>query len=304
MTTEAAPRSRFRQTMAILLLCRVPFWQRSRTRRIARFLVLACYLYVGTLLVLLALEDRLLFPGATFGRPWRQPPDNLPVRELTLDSAHGERIHAWFSAPEGWLPRRGAILFSHGNGGNLSRIGGRAFRWRQQFGRAVLLYDYPGYGKSSGRPSEAACYAAGEAAFRWLVEEERVPAGKVILVGESMGGAVATELATRHVVRLLVLHGAFTSFPDMAQVRVPYYPSRYLVHNRMDNEAKIGHIHCPVLISHGTADSVVPFRQGERLYAAAGEPKRFVRIEGHGHGPPNTAEFFETVKTFLTETVR
>ncbi|HTU20080.1 MAG TPA: hypothetical protein VMG10_18590 [Gemmataceae bacterium] len=156
MTTEAAPRSRFRQTMAILLLCRVPFWERSRTRRIARFLVLACYLYVGTLLVLLALEDRFLFPGATFGRPWRKPPATLQVRELILSSAHGERIHAWFSAPEGWLPKRGAILFSHGNGGNLSRISGRAFRWRQQLGRAVLLYDYPGYGKSSGRPSEAA----------------------------------------------------------------------------------------------------------------------------------------------------
>jgi pimeloyl-ACP methyl ester carboxylesterase len=304
MTTDAAPHSRFRQTMAILLLCRVPFWQRSPTRRIARFLVLAGYLYAGTLVVLLALEDRFLFPGATFGRPWRESPDHLHVRELTLDSASGERIHAWFSAPEGWAPQRGAILFSHGNGGNLSRISGRALQWRQQIGRAVLLYDYPGYGKSTGRPSEAACYAAGEAAFRWLIEEEQVPAGEVILVGESMGGAIATELATRHATRLLVLHGAFTSFQDMAQIRVPYYPSRYLVHNRMDNEAKIGHVHCPVLLSHGTADTVVPFSHGERLFAAAGEPKRFVRMEGHGHGPPDRAEFFEMVRTFLTETAR
>ena len=90
----------------------------------------------------------------------------------------------------------------------------------------------------------------------------------------------------------------------MAQVRVPCYPSRYLVHNRMDNKAKIRLTKCPVLITHGTADSVVPFRQGERLFAAAHEPKRFVRMEGHGHGPPNKDDFFETVKLFLSKTAR
>jgi pimeloyl-ACP methyl ester carboxylesterase len=117
-----------------------------------------------------------------------------------------------------------------------------------------------------------------------------------------MGGAIATELATRYPARLLILHGAFTSAPDMAQLRFPCYPSRYLVHNRMDNEAKIPLAQCPVLITHGTADSVVPFRQGERLFAAAHEPKQFVRMEGHGHGPPSKAAFFETVRQFLART--
>src|SRR5262249_13382155 len=203
-----------------------------------------------------------------------------------------------------WEPRRAAILLSHGNGSNLSRDPGRAYRWREALNRVVLLYDYPGYGKSSGRPSEAGCYAAGEAALRWLVEEQHVPTSDVILIGESLGGATAVELATRHAVRLLVLHGAFTSFPDMAQHRVPFYPSRYLVHNRMDNEAKIGLVRCPVLITHGTADSVVPFRQGERLFAAAREPKRFIPLEGHGHGPPNKPDCFEAVRLFLAQTAR
>jgi fermentation-respiration switch protein FrsA (DUF1100 family) len=287
-----------------MLLRGVPFWQRSRGRRVARFAAVGCFLYFAMLLLLLALEDRFLFPGATVARPWCEPPDYFRVRELTLASATGHRIHAWFSAPEGWEPHRGAVLISHGNGSNLSRLTGRAYRWREPFGRAVLLYDYPGYGKSSGRPSEAGCYAAGEAALHWLVEGQGVPAGEVILVGESMGGAIAVELAVRHPVRLLVLHGAFTSFPDMAQVRFPFYPSRYFVHNRMDNEAKIGLAQCPVLITHGTADSVVPFRQGERLFAAAHEPKQFIRMEGHGHGPPNKEDFFETVRLFLSETAR
>lgn len=293
-----------RQIAATLFLRGEPFWKRSRGRRVARFVVFVCYLYIATLLAMLALEDRFLFPGATFSRPWSDPPDYLRVRELTFDSFTGESIHGWFTAPDGWNPKRGAILISHGNGANLSHLSGRAYLWREATGRAVLLYDYPGYGKSSGRPSESNCYAAGEAAIRWLIEDRGVPTGELILVGESMGGAVAVEMATQHTVRLLVLHGAFTSFPDMAQVRFPCFPSRYLVKNRMDNEAKIPLVQCPVLITHGTADNVVPFRQGERLFADAREPKVFVRMEGHGHGPPNTDEFFETVKKFLSETGR
>jgi uncharacterized protein len=304
MLTELWHPARSRQIVRTLLLRGVPFWQRSRRRRVARLVVLACYIYVATLLLLLTLEDRFLFPGATIARPWCEPPGYLRVTELTFASAHGDRIHAWFSAPEGWKPLRGAILISHGNGGNLSRMSGRAYRWREPLGRAVLLYDYPGYGKSSGRPSEGGCYAAGEAALQWLIEGQGVPTSEVILVGESMGGAIAVELATQHTVRLLVLNGAFTSFPDMAQVRLPCYPSRYLVHNRMDNETKIRRVQCPVLITHGSADSVVPFLQGERLFAAANEPKLFVRLEGHGHGPPNDDDFFETVKLFLSKTAR
>jgi hypothetical protein len=287
-----------------LLLRRTPFWQRSPHRRFARLIALACYIYTASFFLLLALEDRFLFPGAAVARPWREPPGHLPVNELRFDSINGDLIYAWFSAPKGWQPRRGAVLFCHSNGSNLSRIAHRAFRWRDPFGRAVLLYDYPGYGKSSGRPSESGCYAAGEAAFKWLVEVKGVPAKEVILVGESLGGAIAVELAARHTARLLVLHGAFTSFPDVAQARLPFYPSRYLVHNQMDNEAKIGLARCPVLIAHGTADSVVPFRQAERLFAAAPEPKRFIRLEGHGHGPPRKKDLFETVKQFLSETAR
>jgi fermentation-respiration switch protein FrsA (DUF1100 family) len=167
-------------------------------------------------------------------------------------------------------------------------------------GRAVVVFDYPGYGKSTGCATEAGCYAAGDAAVRWLQVDQHVPAGEIVFVGESMGGAIAVELATRYPCQLLVLEGAFTSFPDMAQYRFPIFPCRYVVHNRMDNAAKIGRVRCPVLIAHGTADDVVPFNQGERLFAAANEPKRFIRLEGHGHPPPNEKEFYESVRRFLS----
>src|SRR4051794_29959561 len=128
MPTELSDPAQSRPVVETLPPRGVPFWQGSRGRRIARFALLACSIYIGTLLVLLALEDRLLFPAATIARAWCEPPDYLRVRELKFDSATGDRIHAWFSAPEGWKPHRGAILLSHGNGSNLSRISGRAYR--------------------------------------------------------------------------------------------------------------------------------------------------------------------------------
>jgi hypothetical protein len=263
--------------------------------------VFACYLYVASLLGLLAAENWIVFPGAWI-RGTCEPPDELRARKLTLTSTDGNRIRAWFCAPEGWEPRQGAILISHGNGDTLCSMSRFVSLWRKELGRAVVVYDYPGYGQSTGRPSESGCYAAGEAALRWLTEDQRVPIGKIILQGESLGGATAVELATRHSVRLLVLHAAFTSFPDVAQAHLPWYPTRYLVHIQMDNEAKIRRVRCPVLIAHGTADRTVPFNEGERLFAAAPEPKRFLRLAGEGHVPADKKKFFDAVRQFLSET--
>jgi fermentation-respiration switch protein FrsA (DUF1100 family) len=265
---------------------------------------LVCTAYVVSLLLFLALEDRLLYPGATFDHRWEEPPACFQVRALTLHSATDDNIYAWFSVPKGWQPSKGAVLISHGNGINLSRTSALAWLWREALGQAVLLYDYPGYGKSSGRPSESRCYAAGEAAWKWLRLDQGVAEREVILVGDSLGGAIAVELACRHPARLLVLHGAFTSVPDMAQRRFPWYPARYLVHNQMDNESKIGLVQCPVLLTHGTDDSVVPFYQGERLFAAAREPKQFFPLEGRGHGPPSEEDFFDRLRDFLIRITR
>jgi hypothetical protein len=302
MSTDLPRREESKATDTVSLSRRAPFWHRLNRRRLAKCCLLAGVVYVVSLLVLLALEDRLLFSGAVFAH-WREPADSLRVREITVNS-EADQIHAWFSAPENWKPQLGAVLISHGNGNNLSSMGDCVARWRDRLGRAVLVYDYPGYGKSTGRPSEAGCYAAGVAALAWLIEDQRVSASEIILVGESLGGAIATELSTRHAVRLLVLHSAFTSFPDVAQVRMPWYPSRYLVHNQMKNLEKIRRVHCPVLITHGTADRTVPFSHGERLFTDANQPKEFIRMEGGGHYPPADAAFFDAVRQFLMKTAR
>lgn len=303
--TVTAPTSRTERSnlLSVMLLRDAAFWKRSRRRRLARLVLAAGYLYVGVLVLLLLLENRLAFPGSmAFG--WTPPPDRLPVEDVELTAADGNRIHAWFAAPPGWRAEQGAVLYSHGNGGNLSWRAGNVWRWRDGVGRAVLIYDYPGYGKSTGSPHEASCYAAAEAAHAWLVEEQGVAPEEVLLVGSSMGGAMATELAARHPCRLLVLVNSFTSFPDMAQQRFPWLPARWLVRNRFDNLGKIVELGCPVFISHGEADRIVPYAQGRRLFDAARQPKRFLSLPDHPHSHPHMPAFFTAVRTFLDETAR
>jgi pimeloyl-ACP methyl ester carboxylesterase len=288
--------------LAILLLRDVPFWVGSWWRRCARMVAGAAWAYVGVLIVLLALENRLLFPGATFGREWYDPPPGLVVEDVELQSRDGNTIHAWWSIPPGWAPEKGAILYSHGNGNNLSGRGGNILRWKNELHRAVLLYDYPGYGRSTGKPTEAGCYAAADAAYDFLIQHQKVPPGEVILLGSSLGGSMATDLAVRREHRMLILINAFTSFPDMAQKTFPWLPARWLVRNRLDNLAKITSCPSPIFITHGTSDGLIPFSQGERLFAAAPEPKRFFRREGEPHAHPQSAAFFQAVLAFLYET--
>jgi fermentation-respiration switch protein FrsA (DUF1100 family) len=276
-----------------ILAFRGPLW--------LRLAVLAGYLYLGALLVLFFGQGLLLFPGATFANYRRGPNPALAAEDVLLHSASGETIHAWWCAPSGWKPCDGAILYSHGNGSNLSKRQGAIRRWRDATGMAVLAYDYPGYGRSSGRPNEANCYAAAEASLDWLAEKG-VPAGRVLHVGESLGSAVAVEMAVRHGGRMVVLLCPFTSMPDMAQYRFPWLPGRYLVWAQFDSLAKVPSLKCPVFIAHGTEDTVVPARFGKRLYEAAPEPKRFLPMPGRGHCHPGHAEFFDAVKAFQAET--
>ena len=293
-----------RSLLATALLRDVPFWTASPWRRIARILTFMFALYVLHIAVLLWFEYRLAFPGWTFNKAWVGPPADTVVEELALDTADGNTIQAWWLPPPGWTPDKGAVLFSHGNGENLSNCAGHLLRWRDELKTGALGYDYPGFANSTGTPNEASCYAAAEAAFAWLVNEKKVAARDIIVVGQSIGGAMATELASRHECRMLVTAGTFTSFPDMAAHRCPWIPGRYLVRLQFDNLGKVAKLRTPVFVTHGTADRTVPFSQAERLYESANEPKRFYPMPGHPHAHPHTKAFYDAVREFLAETGR
>jgi fermentation-respiration switch protein FrsA (DUF1100 family) len=273
----------------------------TRGKRIRRFLLrwaaLLFGLWVVVLLVMLALENSLVYHPRSAAENWVAPV-NPRTQDVWLTSADGTKLHAW------WLPHeaaKGVVLVAHGNGGNVSHRGPLAADLHDTLGHSVLLVEYPGYGKSEGKPSEAGCYAAGEAAFKWLTDDRKVPANQIVLMGESLGGGVAVELATRHDHRALALLHTFTSLPAAAKFHYPWLPTRMLMTNRFDNLSKIAACKRPVFVAHGTADAIVPYRQGEELYQAANEPKRLLALRGHDHNDPLPAAFVTGLRDFLAE---
>jgi fermentation-respiration switch protein FrsA (DUF1100 family) len=204
----------------------------------------------------------------------------LAFEEVHLAAEDGVKIHAWL------LPHpssRFTILFAHGNAGNISHRLDRARLLGRRLSAEVFLFDYRGYGRSEGRPDEQGTYRDARAAHRHLTETRGVGPDRLVLFGESLGSAVALDLALEGAARALVLESPFTSIPDMARLVLPFLPLSPFLRTRYDNLAKVGGLKIPLLVMHGDRDEVVPFAQGRRVFEAAPEPKRFHRIVGAGH---------------------
>lgn len=249
--------------------------------------------------MLSALERRFVYRPVPFTLDWQPPPPAIRAEDVHLLSADGTSIHAWWCPTAAWDPTQGAAVYCHGNAGNLSHRAEGIFRWQQLLHQGVLIFDYPGYGRSTGRPSEVGCYAAGVAAYEWLVQSRGVAPERILLYGGSLGGAVAVELASRFTHRALVLVSAFTSIADMARLQFPWLPVRRVLRHRFDNLAKMGSCRGPVFMAHGTADRIVPFTQGQQLFAAAREPKEFFPMKDHDHQHAPGPEFYRRLSAFL-----
>jgi len=271
----------------------VPSWP----RRIFRFLRLAFFVYVGVVLVLMFLENWLVYPAVKASRDW-QPPPSSDIEDVHLTCADGTRVHGW------WLPcpeAKSAMLYFHGNGGNLSWRGKSIVKMRDLLGVSVLIVDYPGYGKSEGRPSEQGCYQSADAAYDWLTDQQHVAAKNLLIYGGSLGGGVAVDLASRRDHRALILVKTFTALPDVGAELYPWLPARWVMRNRFPSIDKIAQCKRPVFIAHGDADEIIPFVLGKRLYEAANEPKQFVAMPGATHNQALAEEVFTTMKSFLAE---
>ncbi|MFL5327931.1 MAG: alpha/beta hydrolase [Gemmataceae bacterium] len=263
-----------------------------RTRRLLK--ILAC-LYVGILIVILIFEKHFIYHPSTAAEYWRSKPHGQ-FEDVTLSSSAGDSIHGW------WLSRpnaKSAVLYSHGNGGNLSLWGPRMVDWHNALDVSVLIYDYPGYGRSSGAPSEAGCYAAADAAWEWLIQKQNVAPEKVILAGESLGGALAVDLASRHPYRALVLLKPFSSIPDMAGEVFPWLPGRYLVRTQFNSFAKIKNCRGPLFLYHGERDTLIPYSQGKKLFDVAPGPKEMYTDPIGTHDTRLPGDFFVRLDAFL-----
>ncbi len=248
-------------------------------RMVVNSLLAVAVTYALLLLLIFLFQSRLIyFPNV--GRELAATPRDasLDYEDVQLRSADNVALNGW------WVPARdarGAVLILHGNAGNIShRIG-----YLKMFNRlryAALLIDYRGYGKSGGGPSEEGTYRDAEAAWLHLVEARKLSPHDIVIVGESLGGGVATWLAAKYPPRALILASAFTSVPDLGAQVYPWLPVRLLARIQYNNLDRIPKIAAPVLIAHSRDDEIIPFAHGEALFAAAREPKQFLAMSG-GH---------------------
>jgi len=149
-------------------------------------------------------------------------------------------------------------------------------------GLTTLIFDYRGYGRSEGEPSEEGTYRDAEAAWRFVTEGRHIPPHEVVLFGRSLGAAIAADLATRVNPAALIIESAFTSIPDLAAALYPFLPARWLARFRYSTQAALVSVLCPLLIVHSRDDEIIPFTHGQRLFAVANEPKRLLELRG-GH---------------------
>jgi fermentation-respiration switch protein FrsA (DUF1100 family) len=274
-------------------------------RTLARWILRLAFIYVGVIVVLSALENWMVYHPTPASEEWDEPSKfNLHVQDVELHTADGTRLHAWWCPVENEKDRAAnnnseALLYCHGNAGNLSFRAYAIPSWHQYLHVPILIFDYPGYGKSAGKPSEKGCYAAADAAYDWLTQIKGVPAEKVLIYGGSMGGGVAVDLASRRPHGALILAKTFTSMPDVGQSIYPWLPVRWVMRNRFDNLAKIRKCQCPIFMAHGTSDNLVPFRLAKELYEAANEPKHFFILEGRDHNDAYPPEMFQELRKFL-----
>lgn len=199
--------------------------------------------------------------------------------EVALTAEDGVRLHGWyFPAEAGARRARLALLFCHGNKGNISHRLPFVAAWLE-LGVNVLAFDYRGFGLSEGRPDEEGTYRDAQAAWRWLRQKGFAPE-HIVVLGKSLGGGVAAELAVREPVGGLILQNTFTSITDLGSELFPWLPVRKLHRIRYDTLAKLARIEAPVLVAHSPTDNLIGFHHGERNFASARSPKLFWRLRG------------------------
>lgn len=223
------------------------------------------------------MQDRMLYLPDLPGRGLTATPADvgLAYEDVTLQTEDGVRLHGWFVPANG----RGALLFFHGNAGNVShRLG--SIRVFHDLGLSVLIIDYRGYGESEGRPGEAGTYADAEAAWRHLTDSRGMDAGRIVIFGRSLGGAVAAWLAARTQPAGLIVESSFTSIPELGQELYPWLPVKWLSRFDYATERHVAEVDAPVLVVHSRDDEIAPFRHGEAIFAAANEPRMLLELEG------------------------
>src|SRR5262249_44302780 len=236
------------------------------------------------------------------GPQW-EPPAN--GENVWFSLATGERIHGWFVRAI-QAPAVATVLYCHGNGGDLTDVGWIA---KELSNRKldVLIFDYRGYGRSDGRlTDEWGLYADADAAYEYLTRERGVKVERLVLHGQSLGSTAAIDVASRRPCAALIVESGLSSASDMGAVAFPWLPRwlHFLSTNRFESARKIASVSCPVFVTHGTKDDVIPVEQGHKLYESAPEPKQLVIVESGDHNLPGNggSKYFDQLSDFIHNT--
>ena len=257
------------------------------------FLLIILGLFAGC-----GLENRLIFHPTT--EIVRTPRDvGLDYQDLYFTTLDNVRLNGWF-IPH---PQASAtVIWFHGNAGN---IGDRVNNIKLLHDKAaidIFIFDYRGYGRSPGTPSEPSIYLDGEAAIHYVRTRLKVESKNLVIFGRSLGAAVAAEIASRHDSRAVILESPFTSLREMAKVVFPVLPIGPLLGAKFNVLDKVGKITAPLLVLHGDQDEIIPLEQGKQVFAAARQPKQFYPIKGAGHNDTFIAGgngYYERLKSFI-----
>ena len=253
-----------------------------------------------SLLVVLVyfMQGRMLYLAEVPGRTLTMTPADVGMdyQEVSIETTDGVMLHGWFIAGRSSK----VLLFFHGNAGNISHRLDSIAQFRD-LGLSVLIIDYRGYGQSAGRTTEMGIYRDADAAWRYLTDDRGIVASDIVIFGRSMGGSVASRLASEYQPLALIVESSFTSIPDIAADIYPWLPVRWLSRLSHATRDHVRNVGCPILIIHSRDDEIIPFHHGEAIFASANEPRTFLTIRG-GHNDAHLLDgraYVEGLRTFL-----
>lgn len=232
-----------------------------------------------------------------------ETPANLGIayEETNFKTADGKLLNGWFVPAK---DAKATVLYCHGNAGNIyHRL--HKVKFFYEMGVNFFIFDYRGYGKSTGKPSEKGLYKDAQAAYDYIVFRGDVDKNKIVVYGKSLGGSVAADLCLYRKVSALILEGSFASVALRAQQLYPFLPMKLLITQKYDAISKVKDIHIPKLIVHGRQDEVISFRHGEILFKNAAGPKQFLPFEG-GHNDDvyvTSVAYKENLQKFLIDSL-
>lgn len=247
-------------------------------------------------MIIRIIERSLVYPIPSRERgDWR--PRWLRPQNVWFRAADETKLHGWYVPHAD--PKR-YVVYCHGNAEHVADQANLMFRLQSHLQATLFVFDYRGYGRSRGKPSEKGCIADGQAAQRWLARKEGLTNEDITIIGRSIGGGVAVGIAAEQGARALVLENTFSKMTDAAAHQYPWLPVRLVMRNRYNSLKRIRNYHGPLFQCHGTGDEVVPIELGRTLFdAAPTENKQFheVPFARHNDGlPPN---YYAALTEFL-----